>query len=547
MIVEYRNWDDCGEAKLDLSFGGGKMKKWIFIFIILLLLVPACSNVMPTSPPEPTPTIDESLATPESEYPQVVGPEPSERIAAFYYPWYGNKETNGEWIHWEQANNHPPTDIGADYYPLLGTYSALDPVVVAQHFAWLREAGVGVIISSWWGRQSNENVAVPLLLEMGERYGIKVAFHIENYGGRSANRLVQDIKYLYQNYSEHPAFFRTTTSSRWSPDDRPKGLFFLWASVAPDGESPAVEPSYWQEALDEIHALPDGGLVITDQNSSQWIDQGHFDGSYNYGVLSFNLESGYKWARSLPADALYFPGVNPGFSAERIHYSSDTDTPRNAGETYEDRWQMALDVDIEPEMVVITTFNEWHEGTQIEPAESGVLDSLGQPYKDYDPLPPEGYLQLTRKWVDTFLAMDWPEFDTQRVRIRLATTSDWTDFNLVSGGTWLRPTIVSSSESAQTASLIDGHFALNQPIAQAEAGNLIEMIVDIQFADIDSDGTLVFEITRGNIGMTWVEFYSYADGEPELIETVRWGGITGDGRNTRSIELQADALFGDAP
>ncbi len=497
--------------------------------------------------PDPTPTIDDPQSSPEPEWPEVVGPEPSYRVAAFYYPWYGNEETDGEWIHWEQANNHPPADIGADYYPQLGAYSAMDPAVVAQHFTWLREAGVGVIISSWWGMQSNENVAVPLLLDMGERYGIKVAFHIENYGGRTANRLVQDIKYIYQNYGEHPAFFRTTSSSRWSPDDRAKGLFFLWASVTPDGESPSVEPGYWQEAMDEIHALPDGGLVIADQNTSQWIDQGHFDGSYNYGVLTLNLESGYQWARSLPADALYFPGVNPGFSAERVNYPSNTNTPRDEGDTYENRWEMALDVDIEPEMVVITSFNEWHEGTQIEPAVSGMQDSRGRSYKDYAPLAPEGYLELTRKWVDAFLGMDWPDIQGKRVRIRLATTSDWTDFSLVIGATWLQPTVVSASESAKMATLLDGHFALQQPIAQAEAGNLVEMIVDIQFTDVQNGGAVVFEITRGNIGMTWVEFYQLADGEPELIESVRWGGITGDGRNTRSIEIQADALFAGAP
>ena len=31
--------------------------------------------------------------------------------------------------------------------------------MVAQHFAWLREAGVGVVISSWWGRLSIEEKA----------------------------------------------------------------------------------------------------------------------------------------------------------------------------------------------------------------------------------------------------------------------------------------------------------------------------------------------------------------------------------------------------
>ena len=63
------------------------------------------------------------------------------------------------------------------------------------------------------------------------------------------------------------------------------------------------------------------------------------------------------------------------------------------------------------------SFNEWHEGTQIEPAipqtrgavpggsklrgslaSSSSSQAPGQPYQDYGTLGPEGYLDLTRKW-----------------------------------------------------------------------------------------------------------------------------------------------------
>ncbi|RPJ18655.1 MAG: alpha-mannosidase, partial [Chloroflexi bacterium] len=122
------------------------------------------------------------------------GPDPSYRVAAFYYPWYGNPEIDGDWIHWTQNNHLPPEDISSDYYPALGAYSSNDPAVVAQHMLWLRQAGIGVIITSWWGQGSREDQAVPLLLQMAERYGIKVAFHIEPYQGRTAKSLAGDIQ-----------------------------------------------------------------------------------------------------------------------------------------------------------------------------------------------------------------------------------------------------------------------------------------------------------------------------------------------------------------
>ena len=61
-----------------------------------------------------------------------------------------------------------------------------------------------------------------------------------------------------------------------------------------------------------------------------------------------------------------------------------------------------------PELVTITSFNEWHVGTQIEPAAVGANNGLGYTYQDYGSLPPDGYLRRTRQWVERFLASTWP-------------------------------------------------------------------------------------------------------------------------------------------
>ena len=155
-----------------------------------------------------------------------------------------------------------------------------------------------------------------------------------------------------------------------APDDQSKGLFFLWASRYPDLDKPAIEAPYWREAMDAIHALPDGGLVIADETVSAWVDDGHFDGLYSYAVLEPNGPDSYSWAGSLP-DAWYVPGVNPGFSAVRIGYDKSTYVPRRDGAAYDERWQAALDTGVEPALVAITSFNEWHEGTQMTSGSRG--------------------------------------------------------------------------------------------------------------------------------------------------------------------------------
>ncbi len=498
----------------------------------------------PPQSPDPTKAEQGASTSPldgePTSIPDLTGPEPSNRVAVFYYPWYGTPDDYGEWVHWDQAGYTPPSGIGSDYYPVLGAYSSLDPEVVAQHFAWLREVGVGVIISSWWGQGTREDRAVPLLLEQGERYGIKVALHIEPYDGRTARGLFEDIRYLYRVYGDHPAFFRSSDTSRWSPDTTPKGVFFVWAISIPDNHSAPVEASYWREALDDIHALSDGALVIANITDTSWIDRGHFDGLYNYADLSTTAEGSFDWAQGLPPDSFYVPSVIPGFSARRIGYANDTFVDRQGGLTYDNQWETALDTGIEPAIVTITSFNEWHEGSQIEPAEP---QSDASVYADYDPLPPNAYLTATREWVEAFLNREWPEAATIRLHIKSA--SDWTTFGLIDGGTWMRPDLVSASEEADYAWMEGDHFALLQPLEAAERNRVVEMIVDLQLSEIEPDGNLTFEIERGHIGWTEVELYRQGAEAFELVQSLRWYGISGGDRNTRTFTVPTGILLGE--
>jgi len=385
------------------------MHKTAILFVLILLFTAACSitssgeSIQNTADPLITP-----ISTPaQSPSPPVTGPDPSHQIAAFYYPWYFNLKVDGRWVHWNQGGYTPPMDIGSDFYPVLGAYSARDPAVLAQHFAWLREAGVGVIISSWWGQGDDTDRALPVMFDIADHYGLKIAFHIEPYGGRTAEKLADDIHYIYDKYGDHPAFFWTTETSLYNKNDRPKGLFFIWATVnAADDPSKIVPLTYWQKMMDTLHKQNPGAIVLTDQNDPTWITRSHFDGSYNYGVLDSD-KVGYTWARKLPKGAWFVPGISPGFSARRIGSQAWTYTPRRDGNTYDDRWKSMFAVGIKPKMVAITTFNEWHEGTQIEPAATNMKTSNGSAYDDYGKLLPDGYLKMTRDWVDKYLAYDW--------------------------------------------------------------------------------------------------------------------------------------------
>ncbi len=490
----------------------------------------------PTAAPTPTPDL---------------GPEPSERVAAFYYPWYGNPDTNGAWVHWEGERLKPPGGILSDYFPTLDLYSSAQEADLARHFDWLRRAGIGVIISSWWGLGSYEDQRIPALLDQAAAYRIKVAFHIEPYGDRNGENLVRDVVYLYEQYGDHPAFYRTTAQSRWSPDDRQKGLFFLWAAGFAGGEqleaAQGVEgPEYWQSAVDAIHGLPDGGLVIANSTEGSWIDGGHFDGLYNYATLDLENGPGFTWAQGLPEGAWYIPSVLPGFSALNLDQDrgdpagTSPSVPRRDGATYQDQWRAALGAGVEPALVAVTSFNEWHEGTQIEPAAEEKIDSQGQAYLDYRPLPPEGYLDITREWAGRLDALAWPE--GQRALVRIITSSDWTTFGLAGGGFWVRPELVHASPEADYAGLVGNRLSLRQALKRAHSHESVEMTFELSFAGYEPQNTLEFTIERGHVGDTRVELLMFQGDELVVVETFFWDGINPDPNNTLIVEMPASAL-----
>lgn len=499
----------------------------------------------PSSTETSTPIAASETATPEITPTTVEESDLSYKVATFYYPWYGNPTIDGKWRHWTQNNHLPPDDIASDYFPALGAYSSNDSAVVAQHMKWLQQAGIGVIITSWRGQGSIEDQAVPLLLQTAEHYGVKVAFHIEPYRERTAETLLSDIQYLYLKYGSRPAFFRSTATSQYSPGDQSKGMFFVWNIGVRGAENDPVQAEYWRQAMDVIHALPESALVIANTTKGDWIGGGHFDGLYNYASLHLEQTDGFSWARSLPPDSLYVPSVIPGFSAKRVGYADTTYVPREDGNTFAIQWASALGTGVEPALVAITSFNEWHEGSMIEPPQFGVSDGNGYTYADFGTLPADGYLTLTHEWIDKYITTIWPS--TYRARIKISTTSDWTTLDIMDGGAWIRPERVTASDSATTAGMEAGdRLLLTQSLADATSGKEVEMTWDILLTNLVADQDFILQIDRGNIGKTQVTIYNYIGSTPVEVKTFEWDQVT-TGRNSFQIMIPFELLTGPNP
>jgi glycoprotein endo-alpha-1,2-mannosidase len=216
-------------------------------------------------------------------------------------------------------------------------YSSADAVVVEAQMREIVAAGVGVVITSWWGRGSLEDRRLPLLLEAAGRHGLQVAAHLEPYGGRTVASTGDDIEYL-----------------------RGLGItdFYVWASVAlPDAD--------WAD----LNLRLEGVRIFANTNLVGRAAAGGFDGIYTYDVLLFDGRLFPRLcAQARKLGLLCAPSVGPGYDARRATPDRRV-KPRRAGARYDEMWLGA--VRARADVVTITSYNEWHEGTQIEPARSG--------------------------------------------------------------------------------------------------------------------------------------------------------------------------------
>jgi hypothetical protein len=259
---------------------------------------------------------------------------PSARVGIFYYPWFATPQLDGAFAHWQQGGSSPPVTIASGFYPARGPYSSADGLVVDAQMREIAAAGIGTVIASWWGRGSAEDQHLPLVIAAARAHGLSVAAHLEPYEGRSVASTEEDIGYL-----------------------RALGVtdFYVWASVAlPDAD--------WAE----LNGRLSGVRTFANTNLVGRAAAGKFDGIYTYDVLLFDgLLFPRLCGQARRLGLLCAPSVGPGYDARRATGDPRVRARRH-GATYDSMWRGA--VKARADLVTITSYNEWHEGTQIEPA-----------------------------------------------------------------------------------------------------------------------------------------------------------------------------------
>eukprot|EP01137_Pigoraptor_chileana_P014455 Opistho-2@5016 len=353
-------------------------------------------------------------------------------VHAFFYAWYGNPATDGVWKHWDHTvlphwneavrerfvhgvRYVPPEDVGASFYPQRGPYSSQDAKVLDEQMRELKEAGVSVISLSWWGQLAKsashdgegittDNVVIPIMDAAG-RAGVRVNFHLEPYEGRNLRAVRSDIDYIVSNYGGHVAFYRTS-------DGLP--MYYVYDSYH-------IATADWGRMLCKESdggvrgSKLDGvfiGLALNAQSDLRGIERGCFDGVYTYFASAgfteasdpANWDAIVHWANERGKISIL--SVGPGYDDTRIRPWNRVSTKsREDGAYYRRMWSSAIHA--APSIISITSYNEWGEGTQIEPCVpkeiASTISETGAPFAYAAYASPDQYMRITREMVARFV------------------------------------------------------------------------------------------------------------------------------------------------
>ncbi|MGH7610844.1 MAG: hypothetical protein ACREN4_02375 [Candidatus Dormibacteria bacterium] len=243
--------------------------------------------------------------------------------AAFFYPWYPES--------WYPQSHFTPT-LGAPY-------NSSSPSVIAYQIQAMEYAHIEMGIASWWGQGKATDQRIPLLLSGAAGTGFQWALYYEPPPGTQAS----DLGYIYSHYAANPTYAHVdgkpvlfvysrsvascADAANWVATNA--GRFYLDLQVFSGYQSCPVQPDEWHQ------------YAPAEREDHQ---AGH----------SFTISPGF-WLYSSPSPLL---ARDPQAFARAVSDMVQSGEP----------WQL------------VTTWNEWGEGTAVEDAQQW---ESGDPYGQY--------------------------------------------------------------------------------------------------------------------------------------------------------------------
>ncbi len=335
---------------------------------------------------------------------------------AYYYPWYNDS-------HWAQG--YWRAELQPAQHPLLGEYDSRDQAVIQQHLAWSAEYGIDSWALSWWGRRSwSDGTIKRFILPEMEGRDTRFCIFYESpklLGGlkpggipfekRQIRRMKRDFRYLAKRFFDHPNYLKVDG----------KAVVVLYLTRTFYGRyAEALQAARTAARRQGFELYLIGDEVFWSMPNRQRIRQLDAVTAYNmHGPARFAgypAESGFlewvgkqyrRFQQTAEQEGVDFiPNVMPGFNdlgvrPEVRHYVIPPQATEggSAISTFKQYLNIARPLAGSPlNMITITSFNEWHEDTQIEPAIGPAQGEGGTPRSYTYPSYGMRYLELLRNY-----------------------------------------------------------------------------------------------------------------------------------------------------
>ena len=285
------------------------------------LYLPLITNAGPgANPPVATPT------RPPIPLPNY---QPTAPIrAAFFYPWFPEA--------WMQLGIYPYTN----YHPSLGFYSSSDDTIIDQQIALAAQTHLDAFISSWWGIGHHTDTAFQHILARSERAGSPnpnlrwaIYYEMESMTDPPSTQIVSELQYLAGKIFNQPAYLRVNG----------KPVVFVYSDSADNCNMAdrwvGAKKAFGGNIYLVLKVFP--GFASCTSQPDSWHQ---YDPAVDYdqqGTISAVASPGF-WLRGNPVRLARDP----------VRFETDVKKVVSSGAI----WQL------------ITTWNEWGEGTAVEPA-----------------------------------------------------------------------------------------------------------------------------------------------------------------------------------
>lgn len=276
------------------------------------------------------------------------------------------------------------TDVLTDT-SLLGKYDSRDESVIRTHIRQAQDTGIDAFTVAWFGLddQVTTTPTIPLMLDEAQRQGFKIGVVVDIWDpnfNQNPDRVIESMHYLVREWTTHPAYLHY--------NGQPVILFAFQNHLG-------LDAAQWQSVRAQVDP----------QRQMVWVSEGLLGccvyGGAMDGMYAFNMAwadgsaARYEYERSrveANGGTVYFPTIHPGWDETKVAIRDKRPNPTSArsrrdGAFLETLWYGATSIN--PDVVMVVSWNEFIEGSHIEPSQrfgTQALDVL-QPLIDEWKLP----------------------------------------------------------------------------------------------------------------------------------------------------------------